>query len=111
MHSAAAGARATFTFRGKGVRWIGFPCERCGVAELFIDGVRAATVDTFSTNRPASSQVMYTSPRLTMGTHTLAIEVTGTANTASAGALVAVDAIETLQDGAGVSPSRERNRR
>lgn len=111
VHSSTAGARATFTFKGKGVRWVGFPCERCGVAELFIDGARVATVDTFSPDRPASSRVMYTSPRLTMATHSLTIEVTGTANTASCGSLVAVDAIEALQDGAGVSPGRERGRR
>jgi photosystem II stability/assembly factor-like uncharacterized protein len=97
----AAGATVTFTFKGTGVRWLGFGCERCGVAEVLVDGGRVATVDTFSPQRPASSQVMYTSPRLDMRTHTLTIVVTGTKNTASTGRLIATDGIEPLTDGAG----------
>ena len=103
--SETARASATFTFRGTGVRWLGFACERCGVAEVLIDGARVATVDAYSATRPASSQVMYTGPHLPMGEHTLTIEVSGTANTASAGSLVAVDAIESLMDGMG-KPAR-----
>src|SRR5262249_11133265 len=43
----AAGSSATFTFKETGVRWLGFPCDHCGIAEVRIDGVRVATVDTF----------------------------------------------------------------
>jgi hypothetical protein len=32
VYASAPGATATFTFTGTGVRWLGFPCERCGVA-------------------------------------------------------------------------------
>jgi photosystem II stability/assembly factor-like uncharacterized protein len=103
-YASAAGATATFTFTGTGVKWLGFPCERCGVAEVFIDGARVATVDTYFPGRPELWQVMYTSPRLAAGTHTLLIQVTGTANTASAGAFVVIDAFEPLLDGAGVLP-------
>lgn len=44
---------------------------------------------------------MYAGPRLAAGSHTLQIEVTGTANTAAAGAFVVVDALERMLDGAG----------
>jgi photosystem II stability/assembly factor-like uncharacterized protein len=102
VYAGAAGGTATFTFTGTGVRWIGFPCERCGVAEVLIDGTRAATVDTYSPERPAFSTAMYTSPRLELGTHTLVITVSGTANTSSAAPFIVIDAIDSLLDGAGV---------
>jgi hypothetical protein len=41
---------------------------------------------------------MYTSPRLGAGSHTLVIEVTGTANTSSGDAFVVVDAFEVTLD-------------
>jgi photosystem II stability/assembly factor-like uncharacterized protein len=97
--AAAAEATASFTFTGTGVRWIGVPCEICGIATVLIDGTRVATVDTFAATRPAASMTVYTSPRLAVGSHTLVIEVTGTANAASGGAFVVVDAFETTVDG------------
>jgi hypothetical protein len=107
----APGAMLTLTFKGTGVRWLGFGCERCGVAEVFVDGARLATVDTFSPARPTASQVMYTSPRLDMRTHTLTIAVTGTKNAASSGRLVAADAFEPLMDGAGKVQSQSAKHR
>lgn len=104
MYGSAAGATATFTFTGTGVRWIGVPCEVCGVATVWIDDTRVATVDTFAPTRPAASMGMYTSPRLGVGSHTLVIEVTGTANTSSGDAFVVVDAFAVTLDGAGVLP-------
>ena len=104
VYASAEGATATFTFTGTGVRWIGFPCERCGIADVLIDGVRVATVDTFDLSRPAVSETLYTSPPLSAGSHTLAIEVTGTANTSSIGAFIVVDAFDVTLDGAGALP-------
>src|SRR3989449_4384112 len=87
-----------------GVRWIGVPCEVCGVANVWIDDARVAPGDTFAPTRPATSTVVYTSPRLGAGSHTLVIEVTGTANTSSGDAFVVVDAFEVTLDGAGLLP-------
>src|SRR5436309_3106632 len=50
--AAAAAATASFTFTGTGVRWVGVPCEICGIANVLIDGTRVATVDTFAATRP-----------------------------------------------------------
>ncbi len=102
VYSPTAGATATLTFTGTGVRWIGFPCERCGIADVLIDGARVATVDTFDPSRPSFSRAIYTSPRLSLGSHTIVIEVTGIANRSSAGAFVLVDAFDVLFDSAGV---------
>jgi hypothetical protein len=104
VYASAAGATATFTFTGTGVRWIGMACEICGIAEVLIDGTRVATVDTFAPVRPAASSAVYTSPRLALGSHTLVIEVTGSANTASSGAFVVVDAFDATLDGASLVP-------
>src|SRR3989442_12759620 len=57
VYGSAAGSTATFTFTGTGVRWIGVPCEVCGVANVWIDDARVATVDTFAPTRPATSTV------------------------------------------------------
>jgi photosystem II stability/assembly factor-like uncharacterized protein len=94
VFAAAPGATATFTFTGTGVSWLGFPCELCGIADVLIDGARVATVDTFASARPAASTVMFTTPRLAAGSHTLVIEVTGTANASSGDAFIVVDAFD-----------------
>ena len=104
VYSGSEGATATFTFTGSGVRWIGFPCERCGIADVLIDGARAATVDTFEASRPEFGRVMYTSPRLAAGSHTLVVAVTGVANTASVGPFVVVDAFDVMLDETGPLP-------
>src|SRR5881628_602192 len=83
-YSRDAGATATVPFVGTGIRWLGLPCELCGLADVLIDGTRVATVDTYGPARPAASMVMYTSPPLEPGSHTLTIEVAGHANPASA---------------------------
>jgi hypothetical protein len=94
VYNAASGARATFTFSGTRVSWIGLPCEICGFTNIFLDGALVGTVDTYAATRPAASRVLFTSAVLASGSHALAIEVTGTSNAASGGANVLVDAID-----------------
>src|SRR2546422_6281053 len=50
-----------------------------------------------SPTRPVTSTVVYTSPRLGAGSHTLVIEVTGMVNTSSGDAFVVVDAFEVTR--------------
>jgi len=47
------GARATATFSGSEVRWIGYRDEWSGIANVYLDGQLKGTVDTFAS--PASS--------------------------------------------------------
>ncbi|PYS94722.1 MAG: hypothetical protein DMF50_11690 [Acidobacteria bacterium] len=91
-----AGATATFTFTGTGVSWIGFKCEQCGIARVSLDGAVVATIDTYAPSRPAASGSMFSKTGLAAGSHTLVITVTGTQNTASTGAFIAVDAFDVM---------------
>jgi hypothetical protein len=86
------GSRATFSFTGTAVSWISVKCELCGTADVFVDGTLAGTVDMYSATREQG--VVFTATGLPVGTHTLAIDVTGTKNPASGDAYIAVDAFD-----------------
>jgi len=113
VYTSASGARASFTFSGTGVSWIGLPCEICGFANIYLDGALVATVDTFAASRPAASKAMFTTSGLTAGSHTLVVEVSGTQNAASGGANVVVDAFDvqgaTSGGGSGKTRIEENN--
>ena len=42
------GARATYTFTGTGVKWIGFRAGWAGIARVFVDGAFVTEIDLFS---------------------------------------------------------------
>jgi len=96
VYASATGATATFPFSGTGVSWIGFPCERCGIARVRLDGNVAAMVDTYAPGRPSASQVMFSAGGLGAGSHTLVIEVTGTMNPVSLAPYIVVDAFDVM---------------
>jgi len=84
-------ARATLTFTCTAVSWIGYRDQWSGIAQVYVDGVIQGTIDTYATSAQTQAAV-YTASGLTEGTHTLAIEVTGTHNAVSGGSWVWVDA-------------------
>ena len=84
-------ARATLTFTGKAVSWIGYRDQWSGIAQVYVDGVIQGTIDTYAASAQTQAAV-YTASGLTDETHTLAIEVTGTHNAVSGGSWVWVDA-------------------
>ena len=87
------GCRASFTFTGSSVSWIGYRDEWSGIARVSIDGVVRGEIDTYvSPSAPRS--LMYTLTGLSPGPHTLTIEPTGRWNPASLGLWVWVDAFE-----------------
>jgi hypothetical protein len=94
--SNVGGDTASFTFSGTQVSWIGLKCSVCGIATVSIDGGAPISVDTAGAAAVGSagldSEVVFTSPVLTSGTHTLVITVTG--NTTSGGAHIIVDAFD-----------------
>jgi hypothetical protein len=90
-----SGARATFSFVGTGVRWIGYRDEWAGVARVLVDGRLMATVDTYASPSQAQN-VLYSVTGLGAGSHTLTVEATGSRGPASAGAWVWVDAFEAV---------------
>jgi hypothetical protein len=84
---------ATFTFSGTGARWIGFSDPWSGIANVYVDGVLKATVDTYSTT--AQYQIVqYTITGLSPGTHTLKVVATGQHDSAAASSWVWVDAFD-----------------
>ena len=89
-----AGARATFTFTGTAARWVGFKDPWSGIANVYVDGVLQGQIDTYSATQQAQV-ILYTTPTLASGTHTLAVEATYTRNSAAQSAWVWVDAFET----------------
>src|SRR5262249_34994489 len=89
-------ARATVTFSGTSVKWIGYRDEWSGIARVYIDGTLVSTVDTYAT--PAQGQaVIYSTSGLAPGTHALAVEVAGSHGAASGGNWVWVDAFDINQ--------------
>ena len=87
------GSRATVSFSGAGIKWIGYRDAWSGIANVYLDGTLTTTLDLYSpTDQPQA--MAYDSGNLPSGTHSLTIEVTGTRNAASAGAWVWVDAFD-----------------
>lgn len=91
----AAGQRASFTFNGGGVSWIGFRGPQAGIAHVYVDGIKAATVDAYASEERVST-VLYAVTGLEFGTHTLTIEPTGTRNPLSNDYFVVVDAFDVV---------------
>jgi hypothetical protein len=88
--------KASFTFTGTQVIWIGLKCSVCGVASVSIDDGPVTMVDTAGPadiGSPGLTSVpVFESPTLTDGPHTIVITVTG--STTSGGAHVVVDAFD-----------------
>ncbi|NUR27972.1 MAG: cellulase family glycosylhydrolase [Catenulispora sp.] len=92
-----AGDSLTVPFTGSAVRWIGSKTSNHGYADVFVDGVKQATVDC-SGNQ--SQAVLFSATGLAAGSHTLKIVVDGTHASGSSDAFVSVDAVD-LTAGAG----------
>jgi hypothetical protein len=94
--SNTAGTTATFAFTGTALSWIGLKCNVCGIANVSIDGGPATQVNTAGPGALFSgaltSEVVYTTPPLAAGTHTMVMTVTG--NTTSGGHEIFIDALD-----------------
>ena len=92
--STTLGDRATFTFTGASVSWIGHRGPQTRSARVILDGnIVADSLDTYLPGDVPHGAV-FTLPGLAAGSHTLTIEVTGLKNPASAGASIVVDAFD-----------------
>ena len=87
----SAGARATFTFNGTSISWIGFRAAWAGIARVYVDGAFVTEVDLYSTTELVQTPV-FMSTALTAGMHTLTVESTGQKNPAASDYAVVVDA-------------------
>ncbi|MEN3308257.1 MAG: hypothetical protein V7603_4459 [Micromonosporaceae bacterium] len=90
-------------FTGTSVRWISSYDGNHGIADVYLDGAKVATVDGYGSTK-ATQQVFYAAHDLADGAHTLRIVVTGQQNPAASGQFVVVDAIDVPPPGASFYP-------
>ncbi|WP_436775092.1 hypothetical protein [Yinghuangia sp. YIM S09857] len=62
-----------------------------GIATVSIDGGPPVKVNTYTPAGTANGQIVYTSPQLTAGTHTVTVTNSGTADPRSSGTSVSLD--------------------
>ncbi|MCL2418569.1 MAG: beta-galactosidase, partial [Conexibacteraceae bacterium] len=98
--SNTAGDSATVNFTGTAIRWIGSQTGNHGFADVFIDGVKQATVDCSGN---ADQVVLFSKTGLSDGPHTLKIVVDGTHSSDSTDNFVSIDAID-IPTGAAAEP-------
>ena len=96
--STTPGARATLPFNGTSISWIGYRGPDAGIARVYLDGNLAGEIDAYFSD-PRIQAILFTSPTLADGSHTLAIEATGLKNAASSGTRVVVDAFDVTKPG------------
>jgi GH43 family beta-xylosidase len=88
-----AGVSATIRFSGTKVALLSVVDRGNGIAAISIDGGLEQRVDYYSSIR-VGEQLVYVSPTLPTGSHTLKVRVTGEKNPASSSTQVSVDRIE-----------------
>ena len=94
MESVQPGARILYTFTGTAIRWIGYRDAWSGVADVYLDGMHVATVDTYSTIS-REGVVLYSATGLAGNVnHTLAIQVAGKQDPAGLGSTVSASAFD-----------------
>ncbi len=91
--SNVAGESASIPFTGTGVRWISNLDPSHGIADVYLDGAKVATVDLYAAGKQ-NQFLAYQAKNLANTAHTLKIVATGTKNPAASAAFVVVDAID-----------------
>lgn len=89
----AEGQRATVSFVGTTVQWVGFRGPQTGLANVYLDGRLVATVDPYAPAEELDA-VLFSATDLPAGPHALTIEATGAKNPLSTDRLVVVDAFD-----------------
>jgi hypothetical protein len=80
----------TFKFSGTSITWVSLKGPDQGIAVVYLDGVKKATLDLYSPT--VQYQVRETATGLSAGSHTLIIGVTGTKNSQSSDTNIVLDA-------------------
>jgi beta-galactosidase GanA len=97
-----AGDSLTVPFTGTAIRWIGSQTNNHGFADVYLDGVKQATVDCSGSQ---SQAVLFSKAGLTDGQHTLKIVVDGTHASGSTDNFVSIDAIDVPTGAAATNPT------
>jgi hypothetical protein len=96
-YASASGARARFAFTGDEVAWVSTKSYNRGNAEVWLDGVKVATVDLYSATTQTRRVVFSQGGLAPTQTHILEVRVLGTKSAASSGKRVDVDAFVALR--------------
>ncbi len=83
---------ASISFTGTAVRWVSRVTPSSGIASVYIDGAKVASVDRYS-KTTAYQQVVFERTGLSNTTHKMKIEWSGKANGSSSGKNVIIDSI------------------
>ncbi|MEV4313654.1 beta-galactosidase [Actinocrispum sp. NPDC049592] len=102
--SQVAGDSITVPFTGTGVRWVSSKDPSHGIADVYLDGAKVATVDGYAPGK-LFQQVLYAASGLADTQHTLKIVVTGQRNAKATSPFVVVDAIDVPPTGSVYYPS------
>lgn len=99
-YSNVTGATITMQFWGFRIDWISEKYVSHGIIGVSIDGGAETLVDQYlSAASPLTQQVLFASPILTQGLHTIRLRVTGTKNAASSNTYVVHDYFKVYTDG------------
>jgi alpha-L-fucosidase 2 len=93
QYASAVNNYAQFSFSGTQIYWIGSKWTNRGIADVYLDGAKVATVDQYST-ATARQQVLYSNTGLANGTHTIKIVSTGTKSASSSDVKIDLDAFK-----------------
>jgi hypothetical protein len=93
--SYAAGSVATLTFTGTEIAIHAVKDVDQGIMGISVDGGSPTVVDDYSPTRIASG-VVWTSPTLSEGNHTITITCLGTHDGASSGNNIALDSVDIM---------------
>ena len=89
--STTAGNSATYSFHGTSVGWASTKGANRGIAEVWLDGVKVATIDLYASTTQ-TARVVWSSGTIAGGSHSVRIRLTGTKNALSTGVRVDIDA-------------------
>ena len=95
------GCRATLTFTGTGIIWIGEADGYSGLATVYLDGAMQV-VDTYGGDPTKYQTPLFSAHGLSGGPHTLTIEVTHERDSHTQGSWVWIDAFD-IENGSGVT--------
>ncbi|MBE0418234.1 MAG: hypothetical protein IBX63_10760 [Coriobacteriia bacterium] len=89
------GTKLSVRFTGTTIRWYGPKQPFYGMADVYLDGGKVATVDCYASAEEATlSEVIWESGTLSDAPHTLEIRLTGAKNPASTSNIVVIDYFE-----------------
>jgi hypothetical protein len=76
-YASSAGATVTYAFTARAIAFVSTKAASRGKAEVWIDGVKKATIDLYSATTKYR-QIVYQASWATVGAHTIMIKVLGT---------------------------------